>query len=271
MAEENLKENTEDFTEQEQKAIDMGWNPDEEGLPEGKEFIGAGEYIRNQSWVNEISRLNTKIDSVKTEGAAVIQGLKKNHEIAEKRIYDKAIADLKKEKQEARKEEDVERVIEIDEKIDEIKEEREEAVKAEVSAVPTDIASQKIWKDAADTFYNDPANHWYQEDPNMQAVADSIGMRLSAQHPNNVDLVYKEIVKGVKEAFPAHFENKQRKRPGKVGEPNRGKENDDSKKSTTKSSHKISELPSDVQVMAKEMMNLYEITEQEYLIDYFGE
>ena len=258
--------NEPEFSPIEAEAINMGWNPDKENLPEGKTFIEAGEFVRNQTWVNELKRTNTKMDRMAKEHKATIEGLKTHNKLIQKKAYEKALAELKAEKKAAIKDDDFERALEIDDKIDETREEMD----TELEATDNDTsgnAQVELWNDAAARFVEDPDNKWYNTNPDMAEYADSVGSQLATQHPNDPDFVYGEIQKRVKRLFPQEFGNPQRKAPAKVGAADRGT----GAAASSKGKHRLSELPQDVQAMAKESMELYGMSEKEYLKDYFGE
>lgn len=255
-----------DYTEIELQAMDKGWNPDKEAvLDSGKEFISAGEFVRNQSLFDEIHSLKREMNKQKKSQDATISGLKKANELDRKKAYDKAIKDLKAQKKEAIGEEDLTKVMEIDEQIDDLREEQEKEVKVEEEQ-PEDNRAE--WQEAATDFLKNPDNSWYKADKDMQEYSDFVGMRLAAEHPEDPDYVYVEMVKRVKKQFPEKFQNKERKRPAKVAG---GKQGGKETKTSRKSKHRLSELEPEVQQMAREQMRLYDMTEDQYCEDYFGE
>ena len=46
--------NEREYTDTERKALKMGWNPDKDSVPEGKEWVDAGEFVRKDTLYKEI-------------------------------------------------------------------------------------------------------------------------------------------------------------------------------------------------------------------------
>jgi hypothetical protein len=179
----------------EQEARSHGWRPKEEFEADekntGKRWRTAEDFMDRKS-------LFDKIDEVKNENKTLrkgIQSLAEHNAKVEKSAYEKALATLKAERQQALDDEDLVRAERIRDQMDEVKE-KMDSVQAPAVAVETPPAIQE-WKQA---------NPWYQKDEVMTVYADGIGNRLAMQGMPP-ELVLKEVERRVRDNFPERFRN----------------------------------------------------------------
>ena len=115
--EEVVKEQEPVLSEVEQTAIGQGWMPKEEWEAVGKsadEWRPAKEFIDRGELYKTIH--NTRKELKTTQ--ATLSALQRHHQYVFEKAHQKALADLKLEKRQALKNEDLERVAELDDAIE---------------------------------------------------------------------------------------------------------------------------------------------------------
>ncbi len=147
-----------EYTATETKAMEKGWNPDKESLGD-KEWISAGEFMRNDRLFVEIKKLKRENAATKREQQALIEHHKKV-KVAER---DKLLSQLKRQKKTAMEEDDHDMVIEIDEQILDVKASENE---------PDAIEAQENDNTAFLGWVED--NDWYESNQEMRKTADEI-------------------------------------------------------------------------------------------------
>ena len=192
------------FTATEHEAMAQGWRPKEEFDGEPDRFIDAGEFLRRGELFSKIDHQNKELKQLR----AAMEQFKQHHDRVEKSAYDRAIADLRKQRKDALAEGDVEQYEALDTKIDELKDEKEQFVRqqAQVQAVPEVNPEFSAWVSR---------NQWYANDPLMAGAADRFGVTLAKQGIPPLE-VLKQVEAKIKEEFPHKFSNPNRNKPSSV-------------------------------------------------------
>lgn len=188
-----------EVNEIEQKAIEKGWRPKEEWHEvDGKEWVPADEFLRREPIFDRMRALKNKVSTMEQDMRLVAQHLEKVRQVE----YERARADLLKEKREALTEGDVDRVIEIDERVAQLKEE------SKTPAVPVGEAQvQQIFADWS------AENKWFFENEEMQTYAEGYGLRLKKQEPN---LPYDQFLNKIADKTKQQFKKEASARPSAV-------------------------------------------------------
>jgi len=189
------------------KAMEKGWNPDKESVPEGKEWIDAGEFLRNESFFTEIHKLKRELNNTKKSFDVLKEHHKKVAEVSKK----EALEELKRLKKTALEEDDHESVVEIDDKILDIKSQKDDPV--EMQEGDNHVFEEWVGR-----------NNWYDTNPEMRQFADEIGAGYVARSnaagkPINLHKVYKHVEDKVKQMYKDEFAPppKKRARPSVEG------------------------------------------------------
>lgn len=207
-AEEQNKEQEREYSPIELEAMDQGWRPKEEFQGDPDRFIEAGEFIRRGELFAKIDHQNKEIKQVRQ----TLEQFKSHHANVEKAAYDRAIADLKRQRKEALAEGDVDRFDALDEQVDKAIDARDEFVKQAsqpAQQVPTVHPDFAAWA---------AKNPWYSNDPIMQGAADRFGKVLASQGLSPLE-VLKQVETKIKEEFPHKFSNPKRNAPSAVESP----------------------------------------------------
>lgn len=186
-------------TEIETKAREMGWNPDKDGVEDGK-WIGAKEYIARAPLFEKNRKLSRKVKELESSVGALKQHYSKIEELA----YEKALETLKEKKIKAMDEFDHKTVAQIDEDIIELKKPRNEQPRETTREIP----EFSEWKER---------NTWYENDKELKAFADMAGRLYVEDHEDATpEQVYRHAEKKVRERYPEKFRNPNRDRTSSV-------------------------------------------------------
>ena len=182
------------------QATGQGWMPKDRWESEGKdpaEWRPAKEFVDRGELFKTIH--STKRDLKQTQSA--LSALQKHHQFVFEKAHKQALEDLKQEKRQAMKAEDLERVQEIDEKIDEQREkfatEKAELV-AQTQPVQAAIVPEfELWKET---------NQWYGADEEASEFAEATGFVYMKKNPGAApETVLKHIETKVRKQFPEKF------------------------------------------------------------------
>jgi len=187
-------------TEVEIQAAEQGWMPKDKWEAEGKsldEWRPAKEFVDRGELFKTIHQ--TKRDLKQTQAA--LTALQRHHQYVFEKAHQQAVTDLKKEKREALRSEDLDRVNAIDEEIEEVKtqfqKDRDNMVQAAQQAQASAPPEFEAWK--AD-------NRWYDTDSDLREYADATGFIYMSKTPNaKPDDVLRYIDQKLRKQFPDKF------------------------------------------------------------------
>lgn len=221
------------------------WKPADEFLKRGKEI---NAYLKRD--MEKIRLEFRKKDAELEELKRISQEFAKYHEETEKRAYERALKDLKKERIEAIKEGDTERLEAVEEDIEKLKETKQ-------TVVTTPKAQQP---DPAFVAWN-AENPWFGSDVELTALANAYSEVVAKENPGLMGKPFLDLVKEKVESV----------RPEKFGNPNRnrktvGSSNNDAKPNG-KRGKTFNDLPDDAKAACKDFVKRGWVTEEQYLAD----
>lgn len=182
-------------SEIEQKAMDMGWKPrDQFDEDSGKEFIEADEYVRRQPFFDKIEALNRKVKTME-QG---LEAFKEHHSKVKQVEYERALADLKKERLQAIEEQDAVKAFEVSDKMRELEKQKEQA------ATPQEGVANPQFQEWLDE------NKWYVKDEDLREFADALGIMYAKKMSPPEVLV--KVSDEVRKKFPEKFRNPNKDR-----------------------------------------------------------
>jgi len=272
MSEEDQEQELED-QEPEQQQVDpiveqearlLGWQPLENYKGDPKNWKSAEDYLEHGRQVNAYLRrdldrfrqeLRSKTDEL-NQLKEVTNKFAEYHSQTEERAYKKALADLRKERVEAYKEGDYNKVQEIEDQLDELRDNKP-------SKAP--VVPQK-----QDVVQPDPAfvewhaqNSWYGTDPELTSIADAYSNVIGKANPylRGTEFLL-EVTRKVQEKFPEKFGSPTRT----VAKPNRERSvNNGSKKG-------FDDLPDDAKKACNDFVSKGWIkSKEEYVKEYFAQ
>lgn len=186
----------------EDKALASGWVPKDKWVEAGNDE----STWRTAREFNERGELFNAIHSTKRElrqTQATLTALQKHHNFVFEKAYQKARDELKKEKRQAIRMEDFERVEELDNEIEQL--DQNHVVERTVVAQVQTAASQtggvhpdfQAWQDR---------NTWYNSDQELHDFAEAAGMAYFKSRPSAQPAdVLKHVEATVKKAYPEKF------------------------------------------------------------------
>ena len=189
-----------ELTPTEQTATEQGWVPKEEWVADGKseddwrpakEFVDRGELYKTIH--------TTKRELKQTQQALTV--LQKHNAVIFEKAHLKAVADLKKERREAARDGDVDRVEQVEEDIEQVQKEHQQAVQEVVQA--TQVATAGPHPEYVEWVGR---NGWYNNDSDLREFADATGLIYMQKNPGVPPVeVLKYVESKVKKQFADKF------------------------------------------------------------------
>jgi len=234
--------------EVEVKAIEHGWQPEEEFKADpknaGKKWRPAEEFMDRKSLFDKIEEQHKQIRDLKKG----VDALTLHNKTIEQSTYERARKELQAERLAALKEGDLAKAEEIRDRIDEIK-----VAQNNAQAIP------QTQQEAPEFTQFKQQNDWYQgsskDAVKMTAWAEGYGFILARQG-KKPDEILVAVHKAAREEFPEHFEkrNPNKDTAGSVGSGRQSRAAPDTFKLT----------PQEEEVMKKMIRAGVKITEAEY-------
>jgi hypothetical protein len=185
-----------------ERAMEMGWRPEEEwdGAPE--DFIDAKEFVRRQPLFEKIDHQSRELKELRR----AFDAFKQHHSKVKEAEYTRALAALKAERRRALSDGETDKALYIEDKIDEIQEQKEQfdasATTSTPAAEPETRPEFVQWRQS---------NSWYGRDIAMTAVADRLGVEYTQEGYTSSEVLAK-VAREIKKEFPHKFRNERRER-----------------------------------------------------------
>ena len=202
--------------EAETKAMEAGWRPKEQWEADGKdpaEWRSAKEFNERGEFFKTIHQIKRELK----QKDATISAMQKHHQYVFDQAFRKAQAELRKERREALRNDDIDRVEEIETQLEtteqEYKDKKQEMVADQAAAQAVGPHPEfQAWVDR---------NEWYTSDSDLQDEADAIGMVYTKKHPGvKPEVVLAYVEKTIKSKFPEKF-GQRKAAPNAVASVNR--------------------------------------------------
>ena len=203
-------------SESEQKAVEMGWKPKDQFNEDDKSFVGAEEYVRNQSFFDKIDTLQQRMRKQEHESKEQLRAV--NAQVKEsKRVgYEQALRDLEGKRNEAVELGDTDSFNTIDSEYARVRDDlvntnREIEQQAAAPAAPTDGEVQ--FKDRNSSWFN------FDNQGNRQMAEQAIVINnhLMESKPYLTEHQRLESVeKEIKSLYTNRFDNPNKAKPAAV-------------------------------------------------------
>ena len=185
------------YTEVEQRALEMGWRPREEFDGVDADFVDAQEFVSRKPLYDKISQQSKQIKNV----SKALDALKEHYTKVQVTEYERAVKELKAQRKEALVQGDADAFERAE---DGIKNAEQQFQEIKQAAEQIDTDSEPVvnplfinWK---------TRNPWYDATGYMREYADEVGRRLHATGLGPSE-VLKEVEKAVRKEFPNKFRN----------------------------------------------------------------
>lgn len=186
------------YSEMEQKALDMGWRPKEEFEGDEVDFVDAKEFVQRQPLFDKIAQQNKHLKNFEKALSALQQHYNKVNETA----YKRALADLKVQQEKAVEEGDLNTYHALNQREKEIEKEKEQFIQEQnVPDEPVVHPTLQAWTNR---------NTWFESQPHMRVFAEEVGARYKGAvlaKTMTPEEVLKEVEKAVRAEFPHKFRN----------------------------------------------------------------
>jgi hypothetical protein len=200
---ENTPEQKDIFVE---RAMELGWRPEEEWQGPPEDFIDAKEFVRRKPLFEKIEHQSRELKALR----GAFDAFKTHHSKVKEVEYNRALAALKAEKRRALSDGETERALVIEDKIDEIVEQKSQFESEAASVQTPQEASPRPefvrWQQE---------NSWYGKDKAMTVYADTLGVDLSRQGHSPEEVLAK-VTREVRSEFAHKLTNTKRERAGAV-------------------------------------------------------
>lgn len=260
VVEEKIEEKVEEpvLSAAEQTASTQGWMPKEQWVEAGNdeaEWRSAREFNERGEFFQTIHQL--KRDNKQTQAA--LSAMQKHHQFVFDQAHRSALAELRKERREAMRSEDMDKVEEIETAIEE--------KQAEFTTAQQTLQREQVQVNAAGPNPEfqvwQERNKWYQADSELRDFADAAGIVFTNRNPNRTpDDVLKHVEQIVRKQFPEKF-GVRKAAPNPTASVDRTS-------SGRKKEMGVNELPDDAREIMKTLVRTGTLTEKQYLDEYFG-
>lgn len=248
-----------------ERATSFGWLPKEDWVAAGndpEDWISAKNYNKNSELYGKVIKQSNKLAQYETKLSTVeraLQTLSDHHVKVAEAEREKVLRELKKQKVEALREDDLDTAVEIDDKISDIKQEAKQE-KAETKANAGVNPTIEAW-------VSNPDNSWYHEDFDLRDEADRyFDYLMKTKKASNLEEALQKTEQRIRDKHPGKFSNT-------VHEPtpkrtNKVIEQDDSgtpRKSSPKQKHTMRDLGESDRVVVRQLAKAAGKSEQEYV------
>lgn len=230
-----------------EQAIAMGYNPD--GV-EGKRNLSPEEFVDRQKLYDDIRNLKKQNKHLKGD----IDNITKYQDRIKEKAREEALAEYRREKVQALRDEDYDKVADIDDKI---ADERARQAKEQKEAPPTSPEFD-VWVED---------NKWYNDDIDLRVEADQLGEKFWKANPEkSLEDVFEYVGRTVRKLNPDKFDNGKRNSPPAV----EGAGTTPKVVKKTSSKYKASDLSQEEQSIMRTIVRTTKgMTEEKYLKEYF--
>jgi regulator of replication initiation timing len=210
---EQSQQSESDVLDVEAQARELGWKPKEEFYADpknkNKPWRTAEDFLDRKSFFDKIESQAHKIDSQAREIRELkkgMQALAEHNRRIGQLAYEKALRELKEERDRAIEEQDLKKVEEIRDKMESLKENQR---RIELEALKEQQTKQEPNEQFAKWVEQ---NKWYTQDNDMRVFADGYAMHLWNSGIRDPNEALPMIEKKVKETFPNKFRNPNKDR-----------------------------------------------------------
>ena len=202
------------YSAAEAKALSQGWKPKDQFVGDPDDFIDAKEFLRRGELFERINRDKQTINQLTKAMKELAEYNKSVRELA----YNQALEDLTNQRREAMKSNDMETALNLEDKIEALRGKKGEYMKPveiEVPEVEEEEEQQQADPEKQAIVDNwKQSNAWYDSDPDMKEIADTIGARMYSQMEATgkfipLDQFMEQVGAKVKELMPHKFETQK--------------------------------------------------------------
>lgn len=201
-------ENTEvkQYSDIEQRALEMGWKPREDYNGAEEDFIDAKEFVNRKPLFDKIESQSKQIKAV----SKALEALKQHYTKVQETEFNRALTQLKAARKNALNEGDGDRFEEADNAI--------KHVEAQVQALQETAQTPAVQTEEIHPEFQawTSKNPWYNNTRYMREFADDVGMQFARQGLTPSEVLVK-VEQAVRKEFPHKFTNPNKGNAPEVG------------------------------------------------------
>lgn len=245
-------ENTEvnQYSDIEQRALEMGWRPKEDYNGAEEDFIDAKEFVNRKPLFDKIESQSKQIKAV----SKALDALKQHYTKVQETEFNRALAQLKSVRKTALNEGDGDSFEEADNAI--------KQVEAQVQALQATAQTPAVQTEELHPEFQAwiSKNPWYNSTRYMREFADDIGMQFSKNGLTPSEVLV-EVEKAVRKEFPHKFTN-----PNKSNAPDVGSSRKESGSNRSRSDDNV-ELTDQERRIMNTLVSQGVLTKEKYIAD----
>jgi len=204
---EGQENTTPEYTEVEQRALEMGWRPKEEFNGAEHDFIDAKEYVNRKPLFDKIEYQSKELKNVRR----ALEALKTHYTKVQETEYERALVSLKEERKQALNLGDGDKFDQVDEQIKLVEKQAAQIKQIQDTPIVQDDKTHPEFESWVSR------NNWYKDTSYMRDYADQVGTDLAAKGMSPSD-VLKAVEKAVRTEFPQKFRNPNKDNAPDVGD-----------------------------------------------------
>lgn len=237
--------------EAEERARAQGWRPKDEYRGDESRWVDADAFLKRADEELPIARERTRaMERELRELKGTVKKFAEHHAKVEQIAYDRAVADIKKQRREAIAIGDAEAVEKAEDRLEELKELKPGTVKQEAKEIQPEVQA----------FVE--ANPWFNTEPKLAKFATITLDEVAAENPDwPLSRQLKEVEKEVKARFPEKFANAKRSAPPAV-------EGSGAVAAGSKGAKTYASLPPDAKAACDKFVKAGLLTKEQYLKSY---
>lgn len=258
----------------EQRARAMGWRPKSEFRGDPAAFTDAAEFVRRADeslplMRNELRRAQQKLveqERILREQQESARQFAEFHRGVERQAYERARAELRRQRAEARNSFDVDRELQIEDELERLDQEQRQKYARQPVQQEQPQGSQPDPEIQRQTQEWQQRNEWVN-DPEAQAIAIAVGQKLRANGEESVGAAFLEkVAHEVRKKYPQLFPAMQNARRDQAHAPTGG---GDAPVRGRKKGY--ADLPADARAACDDFVKRGYLTKDDYVKQYFGE
>lgn len=195
-AEQTKVDATPQFTDVEQRAMELGWVPKDEYSGDPQRWKSAEVFLALDEPIKRIESQSKELKAVRK----ALEAMQEHYSKVRETEYNRAIKDLKEARKQALVDGDLDKFEALEDQIDTFKEQAKEIKQtAQLQIEPETVVNPEF-----QSWVN--RNPWYESYKHMAAYADELGMKLHSQGVSRAEIL-KRVEEEVRKEFPNKFRN----------------------------------------------------------------
>jgi len=188
-------DNTPQFTDVEQRAMELGWVPKDDYSGDPQRWKSAEVFLALDEPIKRIESQSKELKAVRK----ALEAMQEHYSKVKETEYTRALETLKAEKKKALVDGDLEKYDQLTDEIETVK----ETARTIKQTAPVTIEPEQVNPEFRSWVNRNP---WYESYKHMAAFADEVGLKLHNQGVSKAEIL-KRVEEEVRKEFPTKFRN----------------------------------------------------------------